>query len=307
MDIDRLKVFIDAAQTLSFSKTAQQLHVTQPTVSKYIRDLEKSLSVRLFERSGAGLSLTEAGRALLPAAHHLLIECNKFQDLAKSLESEVSGRIRIACTTASGKYILPQLAARFRNLHPLVQMSILSCTQEGAIERMLEEDADLGVVSYEITSDRLECQHFFTDQIILIVPSNHPWVDRSYIELGEILDEPLILRESTSGTRRSLLTELARHDIKLDDLSIFLEVGNAEAIVSTVASEVGVSFVSRMSAISFLDDHLVLEVPIQGVTLQRGIFMARRSIDTPNRARDVFWGFIHDPTNDDLYRKTKAS
>ena len=301
MDLDRLRVFVDAAQTLSFSKTAQMLHVSQPTVSKYIRDLEKSLGVRLFKRSGAGLRITEAGRALLPAANHLLMECNKFQDLAKSLESDVSGRIRIACTTASGKYILPQLAARFRNLHPLVQISILSCTQEGAIERMLEEDAELGVISYEIASERLECQYFFTDEIILIVSATHPWSDRKYIELAEILEEPLIIREATSGTRRALLTELSRHDIKLDDLNVFLEVGNAEAIVSTVGVGVGVSFVSRMSAISFLDHNFVVEVPIQGVKLQRRIYMARRAIDSPNRARDVFWGFIHDPTNKNLY------
>lgn len=306
MDIDRLKVFIDAAQTLSFSKTAQQLHVTQPTVSKYIHDLEKSLSVRLFERSGAGLSLTEAGQALLPAAHHLLMECHKFQDLAKSLESDVSGRLRIACTTAAGKYILPHLAARFRQLHPLVQISILACTQEGAIEELLEEDADLGVVSYEVASSRLDCQIFFTDQIILIAPANHLWGEREFIEPSEILDEPLILRETTSGTRRALLTELARHDIKLDDLNIFLEVGNAEAIVSAVEAGVGISFVSHMSAMYALATKSIVQVPIQGVHLTRKICMVRRAIDTPNRARDVFWGFIHDPANDDLYNPDKV-
>jgi len=304
MDLDRLRVFIEAAQMLSFSKTAQQQHVSQPTVSKYIRDLESELSVRLFDRSGAGLSLTEAGRALLPAANHLLMEYNKFQDLAKSLESDVGGCIRIACTTAAGKYILPHLAARFRNLHPNVQVNILSCTQEGAIELMLEEEADLGVVSYEVVSDRLESQFFFTDHIILIVSANHPWADRDYIELSEILEEPLIMRESTSGTRRALLTELACHDIKLDDLKVILEVGNSEAIVSAVSAGIGISFVSRMSAIPFLDGNIVVDLPIQGVSLDRRIFIARRSIDTPNRARDVFWGFIHDPINEDLYQKT---
>lgn len=301
MNVEHLKVFINAAQTLSFSETAQHLHVTQPTVSKYIRDLEQTLGIRLFDRSKAGLCLTEAGHAILPWAKHLLLECSKFQDLAKSLEDDVSGQIQIACTTAAGKYILPQLAARFRQLHPHVQISILACTHEGALERLLDEEADLGVISSEVGSDRLDCQYFFTDRIILIAPAGHPWADKQYIEPEDLLPEPLIMREATSGTRRVLLSELAAHDISLEDLNVFLEVGNAEAIVATVGSGIGVSFVSRMAAAYAMAFECVVEVPVRGFDLRRKICMARRSTASTNRARDVFWGFIRDPANEDLY------
>ncbi|MBN1148751.1 MAG: LysR family transcriptional regulator [Anaerolineales bacterium] len=302
MDIDRLKVFLDAAQTLSFSETAQHFQVSQPTVSKHIQDLERTLETRLFERSGSGLRLTESGQAILPWAQHLLQEYRKFQDLAKSLDGDVSGRLRIACTTATGKYILPQLAARFRRRCPNVHISILACTHGDALERLLEDEADLGVVSSEVISDRLDCQYFFTDRVMLIAPADHPWAEKQSIEPADLLGEPLILREPTSGTRRALLSELAAHDISLNDLNIFLEVGNAEAIVALVGSGIGVSFVSRMSAAYAMAFECVAEVPVRGIDLRRKICMARLVSAAPNRARDVFWGFIRDPSNEDLYR-----
>lgn len=302
MDINKLKVFVDAAETLNFSETAQRLHVTQPTISKYIRDLETELSIQLFERSSTGISLSEAGKAIHPWAQKLLTECRKFEDLASSLDEEVTGKVRIACTTAAGKYILPQLGARFRQMHPYVHFSILSCTQEDAIDKILEEDADLSVVSSESFSDRIETQHFFTDRIIMIAPASHPFAKRKSIDLSEILDEPVIIREPTSGTRRAVLAEFSAHDITLDDLNVLLEVGNAEAIVAAVGAGLGVSFVSRMAAAYALAFECVVEIPVNEIDLRRQICMARRSMANPNRARDVFWGFIHDPINDDLYR-----
>ena len=302
MDINKLKVFVDAAETLNFSETAQRLHVTQPTISKYIRDLENELSIRLFERSATGISLSEAGQSIMPWAQKLLSECRKFEDLASSLDEEVTGRIRIACTTAAGKYILPQLGARFRQLYPHVQISILSCTQEDALDRIMDEDADLCVVSSETRLERIETQNFFIDHIIMIAPATHPFAKRKAIELSEILDEPVIIREPTSGTHRAVLAELAAHDITLDDLNILLEVGNAEAIVAAVGAHLGLSFVSRMAAAYAIAFECVVEVPDNDIDLRRQICMARRTMANPNRARDVFWGFVHDPVNDDLYR-----
>lgn len=302
MEINRLNAFIDAAQTLSFSETAYRLHVSQPTVSKYIGDLERMLGVRLFERSSAGLRLSEAGQSLLPWARRLVRECVKFEDLARALQEDTSGRLRIACTTAAGKYILPQLAARFRNRYPRVQIQILSCGQEDAIHRLLGENADLGIVSFEAGGSDLDCQYFFTDHIILIVPANHPWAGRQFIEPSDLLDVPLLMREPTSGTRRAILSGLAAHDISIDDLNVFLEIGNAEAIVAAVGAGIGVSFVSRMAAAYALAFECVVEVPVLELDLRRKICMVRRSMPAPNRAQEVFWSFIRDPINSDLYR-----
>ncbi len=216
-----------------------------------------------------------------------------------SLPGEIVGHLKIACSTTAGKYILPRLAARFRRHHPGVHISILTCTQENVGLRLLENEADLGVVSVEMGGERLECQRFFTDHIVLIAPQGHPWTKREAIEPEDMLDAPLIMREPAAGTRRALLSALAAYDITLDDLNVFLEVGNAEAILTAVSYNTGVSFVSKLAAAYALSWGSVVEAPVRGIKLQRQLCMARCGMTQPNRAQEAFWGFIHHPENDD--------
>lgn len=303
IDLTRLKAFIYAAESLSFSEAAKQLHLTQPTVSHHIKSLEKTLGVELFIRSGHTLKLTEAGRLLLPYAHKLIHQASEVQEMMASLQEKIVGHLRIACSTTAGKFILPQLAARFCQRFPGINVSILACTPEHVVPQLLEGEANLAVVSsYDLCGDGLECQEFFNDTITLIVPSDHPWAGRGSVEPADLLEEPMIIREPTSGTRRVMLTELAKHDIVLDDLSIFLELGNAEATVRTVEAGFGISFVSTLSVDWSLKLGRVVVVPVTGLELRRTVYMVRRSLETPNRPQEVFWSFVHAPSNVDLLR-----
>ena len=306
IELTRLKVFLYSAETLSFSEAAKRLHLTQPTISHHIKVLERDLGVVLFERSGSGLHLTEAGRLLLPWAHKLIRQSVEMQEMMASLQEKLVGHLRIACSTTSGKYLLPLLAGRFHQRYPWVKVTILSCTPEYVVPRLLEEEANLGVLSREASETGLEIQNFFEDFITLIVPADHPWASRQSVEPTDFLEVPFILREPTAGTRQVMLTELAKHEITLDDLDIFLELGNAEAIVETVAAGFGVSFVSRLAAACALKRWDVVEVPMAGIDLRRTIYMVRRTLELPNRAQEVFWSFIHDPANDDLLQLAKS-
>lgn len=300
IELSKLEIFVEASESLSFSEAGKHLHLTQPTVSHHMQMLEHELGVMLFERSGAGLRLTEAGQLLLPWARKLLRESIEMQGMMASLQNKIAASMRIACSTTSGKYLLPQLAARFHKRYPGVRVSILACTQDTVIPQLEDEEANLGVLSREITGNDFECQEFFEDHIILIVPADHPWTERIAIEPANLLEAPFILREATSGTRRVMLSELAKHDISIDDLDVFLEVGNAEAIVGAVAAGFGVSFVPRLSAACALETGKVAAVPVADLELRRKIYMVRKEIENRNRAQDVFWGFIHDPSNADL-------
>jgi DNA-binding transcriptional LysR family regulator len=302
-DLIKLKSFLHAAENMSFSEAAKHLHLTQPTISHHIKALERGLGVELFARCGSNLKLTEAGRLLLPRARKIICQSIEIQEVMASLQEKIIGDLRIACSTTAGKYILPLLAARFCQRYPGVRTSILTCTPEHVVPRLLEGEANLGVVSsYDICRNGLECQEFFEDSITLIVPANHPWAFRRSIEPEDLLEEPMIIREPASGTRRVMLTEMAKHDITLDDLKIFLELSNAEATVRTVAAGFGVSFVSTLATACALDRGHVVEVPVAGFELRRTIYMVRRGLDTPNRPQEVFWSFVHDPANADLLR-----
>lgn len=303
LDLNEIETFLHAAETLSFSEAARQMHLSQPTISHHIKRLEHSFGVELFERTGSGLQLTEAGQLLLPWARKLIRQSIEVQEIMASLEERIVGHLQIACSTTSGKYILSQLAARFHMRHPLVKVTIYPCTPENVVMRVIEEEANIGVLSSEAYFEQgLDSQEFFNDHIIFIVPASHPWATRQSIEPADLLGNHLILRETSSGTRRVLLTELAKHDIHLYDLDVFLELGNAEAIVETVAAGYATSFVSRLSAACALQSKRVVEVPVTGLDLQRKTYMVRRAIEVPNRAQEVFWSFTHLPANQDLIR-----
>jgi DNA-binding transcriptional LysR family regulator len=300
VDIEKLETFLMAAETLNFSETAKRLHLSQPTVSHHIKILETGMGVILFTRTNTGLELTEAGRLLLPWAHRVMHDTKNMESIMASMQSDVVGELRISCSTTAGKYVLPQLAARFCRLYPGVKFRILSCTPEEVAINLLEGDVHIGVLSHEVPETDLESQEFFHDTITLIVPPGHRWANRRSIEPSELLEEAIIIREETSGTRQVVLSELSKFDIGIDDLNIFIELGNAEAIVRTVAAGYGIAFVSKLATACPLERGSVIELDVEGMNLNRAIYMARNPNSPQHRPRDAFWGFIHAPENADL-------
>jgi len=306
LDINRLNVFIHVAATQSCSTAAKHLHLSQPTVSKHIQNLEAELNVKLFEREGAQMRITNAGMTLLSWARKLVRESSEIQTMMQSMQDSVVGQLRIDCTTTAGKYVLPHLAARFRERYPGVQFFIRPCVRDSMTAQLLGEDADLGVVSSEVADDDLECQYFFTDHISFIVPETHPLSKRESVEPSELLGVPILMREPSSGTRRVLQSELAKHDISFDEMNVLMEVGNAEAIVLAVAGNLGASFVSRMASAYARVWGCVVEVEVAGLNLERRICIARRKLSHPNLVRDAFWAFIHAPENKDILALPEA-
>ena len=160
MDLIKLKSFLYAAEHLNFSEAAKRLHLTQPTISHHVKGLEHNLGAELFDRSGAKLRLTEAGRLLLPSARDLVKKCGDVQEMMESLNNDVVGELSLACSTTAGKYILPLLAARFCQQYPGIRVNILACTPPHVIPQLLEGEANLGVVSSEVIGKGTENQPF---------------------------------------------------------------------------------------------------------------------------------------------------
>ena len=165
MDLIKLKSFLYAAEHLNFSEAAKRLHLTQPTVSHHIKILEHELGVELFDRSGAKLRLTEAGRLLFPSARDLIKQCGDVKEIMASLDTEVVGELNIACSTTAGKYILPLLVARFCKRYEGIRVNILACTPPHVVPQLLEGEASLGVISSELSGPGTEHQVFWYHQV----------------------------------------------------------------------------------------------------------------------------------------------
>jgi DNA-binding transcriptional LysR family regulator len=290
--LNEVRVFLAAAEHSSFSEAAKRLNLSQPAVSQKIENLEKHFSVKLFRREGRSVQLTEAGRFLQPIAQELIAAAYRLEESMASINGAVIGEMQIGCSTISGKNLLPRLAARFRQQYPQVRIHIMISSWQVLKEKLSSGELVLGVTSRPLDHRDLEYFDFFKDEIILIAPRNHPWALSCNISPEDLLDEPFILREETSGTREVMREGLLTQNISLDMLNVAMVLENAEAIVMAVAEGIGIAFVSRLAAANDLELGRVVEVGVKGMCLSLKIYLARNRRIPPSHAQDKFWEFV---------------
>lgn len=159
MDIGQVETFLCAAQASSLSEAAKQMHLSQPAVSHQIKMLEQELSVTLFTRTNSRLKATEAGHLLLPMARHLVKDTNEIKEMMSSLKKKGLGELRIACSSTSGRFVLPHFVARFCITYPNSRVKILACQPKRMVMELLNEEAHIGIVSSEPTDPDLQTQN----------------------------------------------------------------------------------------------------------------------------------------------------
>ncbi len=298
VQISELKVFVIAAEESSFSRAAERLHLSQSAVSQNIQALGREFGVELFERRGRSVRLTEGGQALLPMAQEVVSAITRMGEVMNGLEGKVAGDLIVGCSTTSGKYLLPNLVAAFRNAHPLVRVGIKILSRDEVINRLIDERLALGVVSHQAEHRDLEYIPFFEDRVILIVPANHRWANFGRALPADLVDEPMIMREERAGTTQVLSEGLAQHGITLDMLDSIMEIGNAEAIEMAVEEGIGIAFVSELAAARGLALGRIKKVEVEGLDLRRTIYLARNVSHPLTRAQERFWMFVVDRSGD---------
>jgi len=292
LDIHQLNVFVVAAETLNFTQTAQQLHMTQPSISQHIQNLERHFDTQLFIRYGRNLELTDAGFALLPLTREAVVLSMRIDETMASLKGGVYGHLIVGCSTTPGKYILPNLLARFHHEFPKVRVTCNVSPQVDALRSIEEGNAHFALFSLAHDSfPDIEAVPFTCDPITLIAPLDHPWAQRGEIEPQELLDGEFIMRESSSGTVSAVRDVLANHNISMNDLRILITLGNAEAIALAVQEGIGVGFVSQV-VVERLCSGKVAEVRIRGMDICREISVGRNSRRPATNAQTAFWKFL---------------
>jgi DNA-binding transcriptional LysR family regulator len=294
-NLNDLVIFLVACETKNFSQAGRQLHLSQPAISQTINNLEKHFAAKLFLRQGRSVDLTEIGQALRPMAQELVSAARRMEETVSSLQGEVVGEFEIGCSTASGKYLLPNLIARFRRTYPLVRVNVLVTSRDSVMKKLVSGEVAMGVSSRRIEHRDLEYKNFFSDEVILIVPADHRWADYRRVYPDDLLDEPMILREECSGTIEVLKAGLLEHDISFDMLNVTMGLGNAEAIEMAVEEGIGVAFISRLAAARGIELGRIVEVEVEGMKLYRKIYLARNQRIPTSHAQSEFWDFVHKP------------
>jgi DNA-binding transcriptional LysR family regulator len=303
LDTHQLRVFLAAAETLNFSQAAKRLHMSQPSVTQHIRNLETHFGVPLFIRAGRKLSLTEAGVTLLPMARDIVLSAIRADEMMDTLKQEVHGHLWIACTTTPGKYILPSLMGDFLKKHPKVEATISVTNRNDAMRYLNEAKAHILVTSVFNYHPDIELHKFMTEPLVLIVPNNHPWTKRGSIGLDELKKANVILREPTAGAYMVLRDGLAEKGFDIGDLQKVLTLGNSEAIAFAVKEGVGVGFVSMLIAQKIVKSQVTV-VKIEDLELSQNIYIGqhRRLPSTP--AQVAFWKMAIDPASETLKKIT---
>lgn len=267
----RLRVFAAVARHLSFTKAGQELFISQPAVTKHIRELEARYGQRLLERRGSRVLLTEAGRLLLAHADAVAASAQALEEQLHGLRDpeEAAGRLRLGASTTFSQYVLPGWLPAFQARYPHVQLSLLSANSERIAEALLRGELDLGFVEGRTKSRDLRYELLLPDELVAVRRAT-PGALPTPLPLAEALASPLVLRERGSGTLEVLEMALRERKIKLSELAVAMYLDSTEAIKSYLeAAPTALGFVSRQALARELAAGLLEVVPIQGLALPR--------------------------------------
>lgn len=290
--LPHLETFSRVAELGSFTAAAAEFGLTQAAVSQRISALEQALKVALFDRSGGRIFLTESGRQLYDYAQRILdLHREARQDITGQVHP-VAGDLLLAASSVPGDFLLPGALSIFRRQHPQIQVRATVLDSVEVMGQVEHGRAHLGLVGRTAENSHLDFRPFATDELLLVVPSDHRWKRRRTISLSELAGEPLIVREPGSGSRWCFEQALAQAGTTLDELTVTLELGSNESIKESVMAGSGVAILSDLVLQQELAGGRLHSLRIRDVSLQRTLFAVvdlRRAIPAPAR---LFLNFL---------------
>ncbi|WP_456342660.1 selenium metabolism-associated LysR family transcriptional regulator [Thermovibrio sp.] len=292
MDIRQLEVFTKVFENQSFSKAAQQLGLSQPTVSTHIQHLEDILGKKLFDRLGRKVIPTEEAKILYRYAVEILKKREEALAELLSLDSsKLSGRVRIAASNIPGDYFLPHFLNKLKELLPqvLFQIEIYDSNRVVKLLRESIPNFDLGFIGLEVNDPKLELKKIHDDEIVLIAP---PYFKEGSIPLEELINLPLLFREEDSGTRKTVESALKRAGIPVGKLRVVAYLGSNTAIKEAVKRGAGFGLVSKYSVQDEVECGKVKVVRVRNLSIKRCFFAVKRRDITPVPAVRTIWDKI---------------
>ncbi|HIJ80000.1 MAG: selenium metabolism-associated LysR family transcriptional regulator [Desulfobulbaceae bacterium] len=275
MDLHRLEVFCKVVELKSFTKAADAVFLSQPTVSEHIRSLEETLGERLVDRLGREMLPTQAGSILYKHAQKILRLKHEAEQAIKSYSGKLSGHLYMGASTIPGTYLLPQIIGGFKKEYPAIQMTLFIGNSRKVADGVLNNDTEFGIVGARWSDPALEWQQIFADELVLTVYPQHPFAKLAAVKPAQLIGEPIIIRERDSGTRK-VMTELLQKKLDLSKLSIVAEMGSTEAVRQSIKSEIGIAILSRQAVAEDITNGTLVAVPIKGINLLRPFYLIHR-------------------------------
>lgn len=245
MNLNLYKTYVKVVETQNLSRTADELGLSQPAVTKQIQALEDMYGVLLLERSGRRLKTTEAGETLYHCARDIIKALEKTEKAMEDISESRKGSLYIGASTIPGQYILPSFVKQFKDRFPNVTISMDIADTDKIFNRVAERELDIGVVGAWANNRKVDGFAWLEDELVVIVPQEHRLTSKEHVRVQDLLSEKWIVREKGSGTRRTIEDLLNAQGVKREELNVCLEAGSTEAVMAAVESGMGISIISH--------------------------------------------------------------
>jgi len=288
MNIKQLEVFLAVAETGSFSKGANATFITQSTVSQHISALEREFDLPLFDRTGKGALLTEAGKLLALHAGRIIADLRGAELALHRFKGVEEAELRVGGSNIPADYMIPAVLPGLLQRLPGLTTTVCQGDSRSILDKLLKEEVELCVVGSRFALEGVDYAPLCEDVIRLVANRSHPWSSRATVAVDQLASEPLIFREPGSGTGKSVIEALVQVGIDPHSLQIKAVLGSNEAIKQAVMGGLGVSFVSELSVRQELARGELAAVAVQGLEIVRRFYLATRTGRALSPAAKVF-------------------
>ncbi len=274
IDFRHLETFCRVASLKSFSKAAEDLFLTQPTVSGHILSLEQSLSLRLFDRASREVRLTKAGEVFLKYASKILSSRKELLNALSEFSQGIRGELSLGASTIPGEYILPGLVGDFKKEHPHFILSLKIADTKEIVQDVLQDDVEFGMIGAKLDHPSLHFERYEEDEIIVVASSDHPLARKKRVDVEDLLKEPWIIREEGSGTQMAVEKALRKQGISLKQFNVVTKMGSTSSVKEGVKAGLGLAFISERATEEELNQGLLSRVFVEGMdAISRQIYI----------------------------------
>lgn len=268
MTIRSLEIFVSVVKYGKMSEASKQLHISQPTISQAINELEKEYDVLLFNRLSKKLYLTDAGRQLLNYAQNIINLCNEMNKTM--IDCSTHKVITLGATMTVGKCILVNIIKDFEKLNPGIKVNVTIDNTETIEQLLLSSQIDIAIVEGTIKSNELIINPIIPDSLVLVCHNSNPLAKSDYINIHELSNYPFILREKGSGTREIFENHLNKNNV---DINVKWNCHGSDSIVEAVLANQGITVISKRLISSYVENGELKIIPIKDVIMDRNFSM----------------------------------
>ncbi len=265
IDFRHLETFCRVADLKSFSKAADDLFLTQPTVSGHILSLEQSLSLRLFDRTSREARLTKAGEVFLKYASRILSFRKDLLNALSEFSQGIRGELSLGASTIPGEYLLPKLMGDFKREHPHFVVSLKIADTKEIVQYVLQDMVEFGVIGARLNHPSLHFEKYEEDEIIIVAPPDHPMTRRKRVNVEELMKVPWIIREEGSGTQMAVEKALRKKGKSLKQFNVVMEMGSTSSVKEGVKAKLGLAFISRKATEEELHEGSLSRIDVEGM------------------------------------------